>query len=512
MKFIGLFKGQDISASFVVFLVALPLCMGIAIASGMPPSTGFITSIVGGIFVGLISGSPLQVSGPAAGLTVVVWNIIEHHGIERVGLVVLIAGVLQAVAALFGFGRFFRAISPSVVYGMLAGIGVLICASQFHVMVDARPHKSGALNLAAIPGALYDTVFDGEGSSARSALSLGILTIASIILWTKFRPERLKAVPAPLIGVLLSVAIASFSGAQVSYVSIPSDLLATIRLPQLTSVSQLIDSSTLVSALSLAIIASAETLLCAAAVDRMQAKVRTDYNRELLAQGLGNALCGALGGLPMTGVIVRSSANVEAGAQSRLSTILHGVWMLALVVLAPGILRLVPTASLAGVLVYTGYKLVSPQHLRELREFGWGSIGIYGATLAGVVLRDLLSGVILGLVLSVMRLLWKLGNFEVEVKKAEDGSRVDVFMRGAVTFVGLPRLATILERLPQGVETHVHVGELSYIDHACLVAISDYERQARTRGGHVVIDWPTLEARSEKVTAPVVEADLQTSA
>ena len=503
------FYSQDISASFVVFLVALPLCMGIAIASGMPPSTGLITSIIGGVFVGLISGSPLQVSGPAAGLTVVVWNILETHGIERVGLVVLLAGLFQAAAALVGFGRFFRAISPSVVYGMLAGIGVLICASQFHVMVDARPHKSGPLNLAAIPGALYGALFDHSGS-ARMALTLGIVTIAAIVLWSKFRPERLRIVPAPLVGVLLSVGLAAVSGARVSYVSLPDNLLGSIQLPKLSLLSQLFEGSVITAALSLAVIASAETLLCAAAVDRMQDKVRTNYNRELLAQGLGNAVCGILGGLPMTGVIVRSSANVEAGAQTRMSAVLHGVWMLALVVLVPGVLRLVPTASLAGVLVYTGYKLVSPQHLRELRDFGWGAVGIYGATLAGVVLSDLLTGVLVGLGLSVGRLLWKLGSFEAEVKSSPDGARVDVLMRGAVTFVGLPRLASILERLPQAPETHIHVQELSYIDHACLVAIGDYERQGRSRGRHIVIDWVELDARSEKVTSSV--ADLQPSA
>ncbi|MET0384906.1 MAG: SulP family inorganic anion transporter [Polyangiales bacterium] len=501
--------GLDLSASFVVFLVALPLCMGIAIASGMPPSTGLITSIVGGIFVGLISGSPLQVSGPAAGLTVVVWNIIENHGIEHVGLIVLLAGIFQAVAALLGFGRFFRAISPSVVYGMLAGIGVLICASQFHVMVDSRPHKSGPLNLAHIPAALHDALFDGSGGSARSAFFLGVLTIASIVLWGKFRPERLRAVPAPLVGVLLSVAAAAISGVDVSFVSIPNGLVSAIQLPKLSLLGQAADGSVLVAAFSLAVIASAETLLCAAAVDRMQSRVRTNYNRELLAQGLGNAVCGALGGLPMTGVIVRSSANVEAGAQTRLSAILHGVWMLALVVLAPGVLRLIPTASLAGVLVYTGYKLVSPQHLRELRSFGWGSVGIYVATLGGVVLKDLLSGVLLGLALSVVRLLWKLGSFDVDVRAADDGSRLDVSLRGAVTFVGMPRLATILERLPKSRETYLHIDELSYIDHACLVAISDFERQCKTRGDHVEINWPLLEAKSEKVTS--IGPDLQPS-
>jgi len=505
------FDARDVPASFVVFLVALPLCMGIAIASGMPPAAGLISSIIGGIFVGVITGSPLQVSGPAAGLTVVVWDVIENHGIEKVGLVVLVAGLIQAGAALFGLGRLFRAISPSVVYGMLAGIGVLIVASQAHVMVDARPLKSGALNLAALPAALYGALVDHSGA-ARTALSLGVLTIVAIVAWSKLRPEALRVVPAPLVGVLTAVVAALVTGAHVSYVSLPDNLLGNLQVLNIRLLPQTVEFPLLISALSLALIASAETLLCAAAVDRMQDRARTDYDRELLAQGLGNALCGVLGGLPMTGVIVRSSANIEAGGQTRLSTILHGVWMLALVVLFPSVLRLVPTASLAGVLVYTGYKLVSPEHLRELRGFGWGAIATYAVTLVGVVVEDLLTGVIIGLVVSVVRLLRKLGSFTVDVKHSTDDRRLDLFMRGAVTFVGLPRFASVLESLPHAQETHIHIQELSYIDHACLVAIEDYERSAQARGGRVVIDRDELDARSEKVTPSVAEPDLQASA
>jgi MFS superfamily sulfate permease-like transporter len=499
------FRVEDVSASLVVFLVALPLCMGIAIASGMPPAAGLITGIVGGLFVGMISGSPLQVSGPAAGLTVVVWNIIETHGIERVGYVVLFGGLVQVIAGLLGFGRYFRAISPAVVYGMLAGIGVLIIASQFHVMVDAKPHSSGPLNLAAIPTRLLALLVgsdDGSHQTGRTALMLGSITIAAIVLWSKFRPEALKFLPAPLLGVGLAATAAAVSGAQVSFVSLPDNLFSEIKLPGLESLSSAFDGSLVTAGISLALIASAETLLCAAAVDRMQHEVRTDYNRELFAQGVGNSLCGLLGGLPMTGVIVRSSANVEAGAKTRLSAILHGLWLLLLVAFAPFLLRLVPTASLAGVLVYTGFKLVSPSHLRELRHFGWGAVGIYAATLAGVVAKDLLTGVILGLMLSVLRLLRKLGSFEIETKQAAGSSRLDVTFRGALTFVGLPKLASTLESLPAAQEIYLHVEQLRYIDHACLVALGDFERQARQRGVSVTIDWSDLDARSEKRVPP----------
>jgi MFS superfamily sulfate permease-like transporter len=488
---------SDLAASLVVLLVALPLCMGIAIASGMPASAGLITGIVGGLLVGSFTGSPLQVSGPAAGLTVLVWNIVDEHGIAMVGAIVLLAGLIQATAALLGCGRLFRAISPAVVYGMLGGIGVLILASQFQVMVDAKPLSSGLANLLAVPEAVAKAIADEPGQSHRVAALLGVLTIGCIVLWNRVRPARLQLVPAPLVAVLLASAVAAALDASVQYVAIPDALSGAIRLPTSASLGALHDPKVLIAAFSLAVIASAETLLSAGAVDRMQDKVRTDYNRELFAQGIGNAVCGVLGALPMTGVIVRSSANVEAGAETRASTILHGLWMLGVVVLFPSLLRMIPTASLAGVLIFTGWKLVSPAHLRELRGFGWPSVVIYGATLSGIVLTDLLTGVLIGMGLSVLRLFVKLGRFSLDVVPRRN--RIEAHLSGAVTFVGLPRLTTLLDALPHERELRLRLDDLSYIDHACLVTISDFERQRRLAGELVLIDWPTLEARSEKV-------------
>ncbi|HKU44968.1 MAG TPA: SulP family inorganic anion transporter [Polyangiales bacterium] len=494
----GLRLGKhDVSASLVVLLVALPLCMGVAIASGMPPSAGLITGIVGGLLVGAFTGSPLQVSGPAAGLTVLVWNIAEQHGVAAVGSVVLVAGLLQAAAALLGFGRLFRAISPAVVYGMLGGIGVLIVASQWHVMFDDKPVKSGLDNLLHMPGALHKALLDTPGTTHFDAALLGLLTIASIVAWNRWKPRRLALVPAPLIGVLLATLVAGLGQFPVQHVDVPDSILGAIQLPTAQGLARFVEPGLLVSAISLALIASAETLLCAGAVDRMQDKVRTDYNRELLAQGLGNAVCGALGALPMTGVIVRSSANVGAGAETRASTMLHGLWLLLVVLLLPGALRAIPTASLAAVLVHTGWKLVSPAQLRELRVFGWQSVGIYAVTLISIVATDLLTGVLLGVTLSVLRLLLRLGTFSLDVEHT--GSRVRARLSGAVTFVGLPRLAALLERVPHAPELHLDVDGVAYIDHACLVAIGDFERLRERTGTRVQIAWPELEARSEKV-------------
>ena len=493
----GLVSKEDLGASVVVLLVALPLCMGVAIASGMSPGAGLIAGIIGGLVVGAIGGSPLQVSGPAAGLSVLVWGIIEDFGFAAFGGILLLAGVLQAVAGLLGAGKLFRAISPAVVYGMLAGIGVLIVVSQLQVMVDDKPLKSGFSNLLAVPSAIAKGLTGAPNRTHRAAALLGALTIATIIAWNRIKPARLRWLPGPLLAVVLAAVVASSTGMQVQLVTIPEGLLGTTYVPSIATLSNLLTSSQLLAAVSLAIVASAETLLCTGAVDRMQESVRADYDRELFAQGIGNSLCGVLGALPITGVIVRSSANIEAGARSRASTMLHGLWVLAIVVLFPGALRLIPTSSLAGVLVYTGFKLVNPAQIRELRQFGWQSIAIYAVTLTGIVATDLLTGVLVGVALSLLRLLLRLGSFSLTAQPGE--GRVDVQLEGAITFVGLPRLAAKLDALPPCFAIHLHLTNLTYIDHACLVTIADFVRRRRRDGMTIHIDWAELEARSEKV-------------
>ena len=193
---------RDFMASIVVFLVALPLCMGIAIASGAPPALGLVTGIIGGLVVGFIAGQPLQVSGPAAGLAVMVWQLIQDYGLEAMGLAVLIGGIVQFLASLVGLGRWFRAVAPAVIQGMLAGIGVLIFASQFHVMVDDKPRGGGFDNLISIPDAVVKGIFPIDGSVHHMAAAIGIITIVSILAWNRFRPKALKMVPGPLVGVV----------------------------------------------------------------------------------------------------------------------------------------------------------------------------------------------------------------------------------------------------------------------------------------------------------------------
>lgn len=493
-------KGQstlarDAVASVVVFLVALPLCMGIAIASGVPPAKGLITGIIGGLVVGFIAGAPLQVSGPAAGLAVIVADLVRDYGIESLGPLLIVAGALQMVAGFLKVGQWFRAMSPAVVYGMLAGIGVLIFASQFHVMVDDKPRQHGWENLLSIPESVQKGMFPFDGSVHEMAAGIGLLTILIIVLWNKFKPKPLAFLPGALLGVATATLLAGALGLPIQRVDVPESLLEAIAVPSMATFSELKDWHMLFAAAALAFVASAETLLSAVAVDQMHTGPRTNYDRELMAQGVGNTLCGVVGGLPMTGVIVRSSANVQAGAQTRLSTILHGAWLLAAVVLLPGLLQQVPIASLAAVLVFTGYKLVDIKQVKRLAQYGRFPVVIYAATVIGIVGVDLLTGVLVGVALSVVKLLYKVTYLGVRLVMSENDTRGDLYLEGAATFLRLPALAAQLDRVPPGTTLHVHLDRLSYIDHSCMELLSNWERQAAERGSRLIVEWAGLEKR-----------------
>ena len=485
---------NDFLASIVVFLVALPLCMGIAIASGVSPALGLITGIIGGLIVGTIAGSPLQVSGPAAGLTVLVWEIVQQHGLVMLGTIVLFAGVLQMLMGAFKMGQWFRAISPAVIQGMLAGIGALIIGSQIHVMVDDEPKNSGVKNLFSVPEAIYKGIFPLDSSSHQIAAVVGLVTILIIFAWS-YVPKQLQLVPAPLVAIVIVTLGAMLFQLPIKYVNISSNLFAEIQWPTLNALSNLLHGSVLGSALALCFIASAETLLCATAVDRMHQGERTKYNQELFAQGVGNSVCGLLGALPMTGVIVRSSANVQAGGKTRLSTMLHGVWILGLVALAPFILNKIPTTALAAILVYTGFKLLSPKAVRELKPYGWAEVGIYFSTLIAIVVTNLLVGVLIGLGLALLKLLYTFSHLEIRMHTEPATNETTIILNGAATFVRLPKLAAALECIPADTIVKLNIEGLSYIDHACLDLIANWRKQHLAREGQAEIPLADLQQR-----------------
>jgi MFS superfamily sulfate permease-like transporter len=482
-------------ASIVVFLVALPLCMGIAIASGVPPTLGLISGIVGGLVVGTLGGAPLQVSGPAAGLAVLVWQFVEKYGLPALGWVVLGAGLIQIASGALKLGRWFRAVSPAVIQGMLAGIGVLIFASQFHVMVDDTPQSSGVLNLITIPESILKGIFPLDGSVHHLAATIGVISILSIVLWNRFRPAKLHAIPGPLVAVVIATCLASLMKLPINYVNIPESLFDSLNVPSLADSSLLLEPAFWGTVIGFALIASAETLLCATAVDRMHSGERTKYDKELMAQGIGNSLCGLVGALPLTGVIVRSSANVEAGARTRFSAIFHGGWLLLFVVLLPFVIRWIPTSALAAILVYTGYKLVNPASIRKLWKEGQTEVFIYASTVVAIVATDLLTGVLVGFGLALAKLLYTFLHLDIRKDVSADGMRVDFMLRGASTFLQIPRIADELESIRDDVEVHFHLGSLAYADHATLELFNEWEER---RTGRVVVEWDERKARSGK--------------
>jgi MFS superfamily sulfate permease-like transporter len=479
---------RDFTASIVVFLVALPLCMGIAVASGVPAERGLITGIIGGIVVGALAGSPLQVSGPAAGLAVIVFEIVQKHGLSLLGPILVVAGLIQLVAGALRLGQWFRAISPAVVHGMLAGIGVLIVAGQMHVLFGASPKAHGLDNLMAIPGAITGLSLSVLGT-AEAALIVGVATIAAILIWEKVRPAKLKLVPGALLGVLAGTLVASGLNLDVQRIAVPESIVAAIAIPGLGDFAKLMDPTLLLTALAVAFIASAETLLSAAAVDRMHDGPRTKYNKELFAQGVGNMLCGAAGALPMTGVIVRSSANVQAGAVTRMSAILHGVWILGLVALLPWLLRLVPSAALAGVLVVTGWRLVSLDHVRHLfARYGLLPAMIWGVTFVMVVATDLLTGVLVGMALTLIELIPHVRRMRLKIGEREIGEQErEVTLEGAATFVQLPKITKALDAVPDGGLVHLNTRNLSCLDHTCTEVLSEWLKSKARTGTRVEV-------------------------
>ena len=494
----------DFLASIVVFLVALPLCMGIAIASGAPPASGLITGIVGGLVVAALSGCPLQVSGPAAGLAVIIYELIQTHGFAGLAPIIVAAGVIQLIAGMLKVGQVFRAIAPAVVYGMLAGIGVLIFAAQFHVMVDDTPRENGIQNILAIPEAIYKGGIPTDGTPHHLAAFVGMLTIVSLLAWQKLAPKVVSWIPGALIGVVAGTAVATLWGMPISFVDIPDNFLGQIELPAWSAFAGLASGEMLLAAFTLAFVASAETLLSATAVDKMHDGPRTNYDRELLSQGVGNIVVGAIGGLPMTGVIVRSSANVGAGAKTRKSAMMHGVWLLVLVAFLPGILRLVPTASLAAVLVYTGYKLVNPANIRKLKKYGRFPLVVYAVTVIMVVATDLLTGIVTGLTLALAGLLYGMSHVSIDLHEDKANNRIHLHLGGAATFMRLPRLADTLESLPLDKEVHVHFANLQYVDDACMEALSTWEqkRNAIDNGAATFVEWEELVQRYERTPLP----------
>ncbi|MEU9112855.1 SulP family inorganic anion transporter [Streptomyces sp. NPDC048483] len=473
MKRLAFFRA-DFTASLVVFLVAVPLCVGVAVASGVPAELGLVTGIVGGLLTGLLPGSSLQVSGPAAGLTVLVFEAVKEYGLGVLGALVLAAGVLQLTMGALKLGRWFRAISVSVVQGMLAGIGLVLIAGQLYALTDAKAPGSGLANIGALPRLVADTV---TSDRALSALAIGAGTIAVLVLWPRWR-RGARMLPAPLAAVALATTAVWALDLPIARVKV-SGLLDAIQPPGLSDIGRLADIGVLGTVLAFALIASAESLFSAAAVDRLHDGPRTDYDKELMAQGAGNAVCGVLGALPMTAVIVRSAANVQAGARTKVSRVLHGVWLLLFAAAFPAALGVVPLAALAGVLVHAGCKLIPLRALRPLWREHRGEAVVLFITAVSIVTINMFEGVLIGIVAAVVKTAWETSHIHLDVHTPDDDGPVLVRAVGNATFLRLPKLLDQLEALPADRDVELDLSGLRHLDHACGAALTNWAEQHR---------------------------------
>ncbi len=487
---------EDVPASVVVFLVAVPLCLGIALASGAPLFSGVIAGIVGGIVVGLLSGSHLMVSGPAAGLTAIVVSAIATLGSFQAFLMaVVIAGLVQIALAGLRAGAIGSYFPSSVIRGMLAAIGLILILKQLPHAVGWDRDYEGDESFVQPDG---DTTFTAINHAMHAiepgALLVAAIALALLVLWDKTGLKRLKLMPGPLAAVLAGVGINLALKHSGSSWALLSEHL--VQLPVATSAGQFFSFFTLPDfsaalradtwrvAVTLGVVASLETLLSLEATDRMDAHKRlSPPNRELLAQGVGNTLSGLVGGLPLTGVIVRSAANVDAGARTKLSAILHGVLLVLAAVSIPGLLNEIPLASLAAILLYTGFKLTRPQILRSMWGQGRKQFTPFVITIATILLTDLLVGITVGLAVAFALILLDEIRSECFTVVSPPGSVLKrVRLQEHVSFLNKASLARLLASLKNGERVEIDGSRCREIHNDVLEHLSDFRQQAIERG------------------------------
>lgn len=480
----------DLPSSLVVFLVALPLCLGIAMASGAPLFAGIIAGVIGGLVVGSLSGSHVSVTGPAAGLTAIVLTAISTLGSYEVFLTaVVLAGLIQLVLGFIKAGSVADFFPSSVVEGMLAGIGVIIFLKQLPHAVGYDKDAEGDMTFEEKGGSnTLTSLMDMFDYIHPTAIILSVVSLLLLILWEKTPAlKKLKLLPGALVvvatGIVLQEVFTSMGGSWV----LQGEHLVT--LPVIDSISALGDIITLpdfgaflskevwVVAGTIAIVASLETLLCIEAGDKMDPQKRySEPNRELIAQGVGNSLSGLIGGLPMTSVVVRTTANITSGAQSKMSAILHGFFLLVCVLTIPTLLNKIPLASLAAILLMIGYKLANPDKLRHFYRQGKYQFFPFMITLLAVVFTDLLTGVCIGLGLSILYVLY--GNmknaYSFSSETYKDGDRIYIELAQEVSFLNKAAIKRTLAELPAESSVVIDASATQYIAHDILELIKEF--------------------------------------
>lgn len=484
---------SDIPASIVVFLVALPLCLGVALASNAPLFSGIIAGVCGGIVVGFLSGSQLSVSGPAAGLTALVASAIATlQSFETFLVVVVLAGVFQLILGFAKAGVIGDYVPSAVIKGMLAAIGLILILNQFpHLLGDDSSFVIDENTPPQAAGNIFVNFFKSFSNIAPVAAIIGIVCLAFSFFWEKFTAGKkgfIRLIPAPLIAVFIGVGInAFFSGNSGTMTSLTGGHLVQIPVANTASEffsffttpdwSNIFNKDVWIFAITIALVASLESLLSIEAVDDLDPYQRVSpTNRELKAQGVGNIISGLLGGIPVTSVIVRSSANVNSGAKTKMSTVYHGLFLLGSVAFLPAILNVVPKAALAAILIYTGYKLAKPALFMAFYKKGWDQFLPFVITIVAILATDLLKGVIFGILVGlffVMR-----SNFRKAVFVVHDNDKYLFRLRKDVSFLNKPIIKNKLEQVGEDSKVVIDAMRADFIDKDVVEVIEDFMMHA----------------------------------
>lgn len=496
-SFIGSLK-NDIPASIVVFFVALPLCLGIALASGAPLFSGLIAGIVGGIIVGCLSGSQIGVSGPAAGLAAIVLTSIGAlGGFQNFLLAVVLGGVIQLVFGLLKAGIIGYYFPSSVIKGMLTGIGIIIILKQIPHFFGYDADPSGDFAFNQVDG---QNTFTEFGMMIQN-ISLGPTVIAFVglaimLFWNKVLVHKgkiFKLVQGPLVAVVLGIVYFNFTkGTNLAIstdhlvsVPVPSDFSSFLGQFSFPNFSQITNPAIWVTAFTIALVASLETLLCVEATDKLDPEKRvTPTNRELLAQGTGNIISGMIGGLPITQVIVRSSANIQSGGKSKKAAIIHGFFLLISVMLIPGLLNMIPLSVLAAVLLIVGYKLAKPELFAVMYKQGWKQFVPFIVTVLGIIFTDLLMGIGLGLAVGIVIILFKSyqnSHFLNIVNNSNGVHKINMTLAEEVTFFNKGAILKELDALPEDSYLELDVRKTRFLDNDIIEILEDFAIKAKNR-------------------------------
>lgn len=467
---------SDFLSSVVVFLVALPLCLGISIASGTPPIYGLISGIIGGIIIGYFGGAPLQVSGPAAGLAVMVYDFIQSYGLGSLAALGIIVGTFQLIIFIFKLADYFKAISPSLIKGLLGGIGLLILTSQIYVAMDIAPVGNGLENIINMPETFFSYII--ETDSGRNSLIIAVITLLTIIVWGTKGGKAAQIIPPPLLAVIVATASAHTLGFNIKFITLPDNILSELNYVN-TSSFNFITPLAFLKMLGIAFVATAETLLSTTAIDRLS-KSQSNYNKEMLGQGIGNFIAGLFGALPITGVIVRSSANLHAGAKTKWSSILHGCWLLIMVFIFSKVLHYIPMSALAGILIFTGWKLLEVKSIPYLIKKSKSEAIIYFTTLILIVAIDLLTGVVVGFIFSIALLAKKSKDLIVETNSKEN--KFTLKLSGEASFMQIPRMSIVFSQIKTEKQVDINTTALTSKDWAFEENINQKIIELKARG------------------------------